>query len=168
MKLRTVELSLAGLTEDDQDEHCVDEVIGSCHGRHDLLMAAPVSSARGLNRGLISRLNPRVERARHLYRLGETTATERPQAVSVRPASEYRAGVQARDATRALARHPPVAINKRICFACLSASQRSGSPHARFGRTAALSLNPASRLPDSQARSSRRGAGDSSIPASTS
>ena len=33
----TVELSLAGLTQDDQDEHCVDEVIGNCHGRHDLL-----------------------------------------------------------------------------------------------------------------------------------
>jgi hypothetical protein len=32
-----VKLSLASLTEDDQDEHCVDEVIGSSHARHDLL-----------------------------------------------------------------------------------------------------------------------------------
>ena len=46
-----VELSLACLTQDDQDEHCVDEVIGGCHGRHDLLMAAPCRRPEGWTTG---------------------------------------------------------------------------------------------------------------------
>ena len=47
----TVELSLAGLTQDDQDEHCVDEVIGDCHGRHDLLAAPACRRPEGWTAG---------------------------------------------------------------------------------------------------------------------
>ena len=42
-----IELPLTSLTGDDQDEHCVDEVIGECHGQHDL----PISRSRRRLRG---------------------------------------------------------------------------------------------------------------------
>jgi hypothetical protein len=48
-----VRLSLGGLLQGDRDEHCVDQLIARSHGRHDLLVAPALSSARGLNRGLL-------------------------------------------------------------------------------------------------------------------
>ena len=75
----TVKLPLASLTKDDQDKHCVDEVIGNGHSRHDLLRGARLSSAQGLNRGLIP------DSTHGLTRLRQTsTKSHRPPSESLR------------------------------------------------------------------------------------
>jgi hypothetical protein len=56
-----VEFALAGLTQDDQDEESVEEVVGGAHGRPWCARRRRLPSAQGLDRGLIFRVDPWVD-----------------------------------------------------------------------------------------------------------